>query len=332
MNQNSLFEDFSIIGKNTVTFIERFSNILNINSSVLITGETGTGKELAARWIHFNDSRRKNKPFVKITIPNIGENIFESEVFGYEKGAFTGAVTSKNGLIDIAEDGTIFFDEIETASPLIQSKLLQLFEDRLYRKVGDTRYKKTDARFIISTNINLKEQTQKNLFREDLYYRLAIIEISLPPLRERGRDLLEISNYYIKKYSSEVGKKIDLLSEKDLKQLQRHTWPGNIRELKNFIERAVIFSSDSRIDLPGLMTEITSANAGTAFSTGELTKQQTTRQSNYSYKEYMRQKEQEFFQKALSECKGNIGQTAKLIDMSIPFVYKRIKELGIQKL
>lgn len=328
MNQNSLFQDFSIIGKNTVTFIERFSNILNINSSVLITGETGTGKELAARWIHFNDSIRKNKPFVKITIPNIGENIFESEVFGYEKGAFTGAITSKNGLIDIAEDGTIFFDEIENASPLIQSKLLQLFEDRLYRKVGDTRYKKTDARFIISTNINLQEQIQKNLFREDLYYRLAIIEISLPPLRERGRDLLEISNYYIKKYSNEVGKKIDLLKEKDLKQLQRHTWPGNIRELKNFIERAVIFSSDNRIDLPALIAEVISPNA----DMGKLFSQQTSNLLNYSYKEYMRQKEQELFQKALRECKGNIGQTAKLIDMSVPFVYKRIKELGIQKL
>lgn len=332
MNQNSMFENFSIIGKNTVRFIERFSNILNINSSVLITGETGTGKELVARWIHFNDLKRKSKPFVKITIPNIGENIFESEVFGYEKGAFTGAVASKNGLVEISEDGTLFFDEIENASPLIQSKLLQLFEDRLYRKVGDTRYKKTDSRFIVSTNIDLQEQIKRNLFRSDLYYRLAIIEVSLPPLRARDRDILEISNYFIKKYSDEVGKKIDLLKEKDFKQLQMHTWPGNIRELKNFIERAVIFSEGNRIDLSSLLTEVTAHTTDISGYMGEQYEKQTASPSACSYKEYMRQKEQEFLQNALRKCDGNIGQTAKLIDMSVPFVYKRIKELGIQNL
>lgn len=295
--------------------MERFNNILSVNSSVLITGETGTGKELVARWIHFNDIKRKSKPFVKITIPNIGENIFESEVFGYEKGAFTGAITSKKGLLDIAENGSIFFDEIENASPLIQNKLLQLFEDRLYRKVGDTSYNKTDARFIVSSNMNLEEEVQKNLFRSDLYYRLAVIEITLPPLKERGRDLFEISNYYIKKYSDEIGKKISLLTEKDYTLLSHYNWPGNIRELKNFIERAVIFAQGSKIDFLSILPNTSHINSH--FS------------SDYSYKEYMNQKEREFLKKAICECSGNIKETAKLIKMSAPFLYKRIKSLGL---
>ncbi len=315
MNQNTLFEDFDIIGNNTLAFILRFKNILNINSSVLITGETGTGKELVARWIHFNDSVRKNKPFVKITIPNIGENIFESEIFGYEKGAFTGAVASKKGLIDVAEDGTIFFDEIENASASIQSKLLQLFEDRLYRRVGDTHYKKTNARFIVATNRNLLDKIHNNLFRADLYYRLAVIEIKLPPLRKRGHDILEISNYYVKKYSAETGREINLLTEKDYDRLSSYNWPGNIRELKNFIERAVIFSNCRTIDLNAFFKDTFHSNTGASI--------------HNCYKDYMRQKEQEFLSNALSQCNGNIEKTARLINMSVPFIYKKIKELKL---
>ena len=311
MSQNSLFESFNIIGDDTVKFMEQFKSILGINSSVLITGDTGTGKELAARWIHFNDPKRKGKPFVKITIPNIGENIFESEVFGYEKGAFTGAITSKKGLIDVSDDGSIFFDEIENASPSIQSKLLQLLEDRLYRKVGDTSYNKTNARFIVATNKNLLEEIQNNNFRSDLYYRLAVIEISLPPLVERRKDILQIANYYIRKYSEEVHKNISLLTDKDLETLISYSWPGNIRELKNFVERAVIFSKNDKIDLSQLPKNTV----------------KSIPVKDYSYKEYMLQKEQELLIRALSVCNENIEETAKLIGMSVPFVYKKVKEL-----
>lgn len=316
MNQNSLFENFNIVGDNTLKLIRRFENVLNINSSILITGETGTGKELAARWIHFNDIKRKNKPFVKITIPNIGENIFESEVFGYEKGAFTGAASSKKGLIEISEDGSIFFDEIENASPSIQSKLLQLLEDRLYRKVGDTDYKKTNSRFIVATNKDLFEEVQKKNFRADLYYRLAVIELKLPPLRERCEDIPLIANYYIEKYSAETGRKVNLLTEKDYKYLLSYSWPGNVRELKNFIERAVIFSDNGNINFSLLPKDT------------EDPKSQGL--SEYSYKEFMSQKEHELIEKALLKCGGNVEQAAALIKMSVPFVYKKIKELDIK--
>jgi DNA-binding NtrC family response regulator len=316
VNQNFLFDEFKIIGSNTAKYLDSFRNLLFTGSTVLITGETGTGKELAARWIHFNDPKRSNNPFVKITIPNIGENIFESEVFGYEKGAFTGAVSSKKGLIEVCEGGSLFFDEIENASPAVQSKLLQLFEDRLYRKVGDTSYKKTNARFIVAANKDLLEEVRKNNFRQDLYYRLAVIELKMPPLRERGKDILEIANYYIEKYSKELEKGVMLLTRKDYPRLSSYTWPGNIRELKNFIEKAVIFSKDNRIDLSTLEKAVPPT--------------QTALEEIYAYKEYIRLKEQELFIKALSMCNGNVEQTAFLIKMSVPFVYKKVKELGIR--
>ncbi len=315
MQQNTLFENFNIIGSNTNKYIDRFKNILNINSSVLITGETGTGKELIARWIHFNDYKRNKLPFVKITIPNISENIFESELFGYEKGAFTGAISSKKGLIEVAEDGTIFLDEIENASPSIQSKLLQLLEDRLYRKVGDTEYKKTNARFVIATNKDLYTEVQANHFRSDLFYRLAVIEVKLPPLRERGLDIIEIANHYIEKYSNETSIHVNQLHDSAFKPLSSYSWPGNIRELKNFIERSVIFTESKNLDLSTLPKD---------------TLIQSDSSIMFNYKDYIRNKEYELIFNALKRCNWNVEQTAKLIDMSIPFVYKKIKELHIR--
>ncbi len=315
MQQNTLFENFEIIGSNTNKYIYRFKNVLNINSSVLITGETGTGKELVARWVHFCDNKRNKKPFVKITIPNIGENIFESEIFGYEKGAFTGAINSKKGLIEVAEDGTVFLDEIENASPSIQSKLLQLLEDRLYRKVGDTEYKKTNARFVIATNKDLYTEVQANNFRSDLFYRLAVIEVKLPPLRERGFDIIEIANHYIEKYSNETSIYVNRLNDSAYKALSSYSWPGNIRELKNFIERSVIFSESKNLDLSTIPKD---------------TLIQPDSSIMFNYKDYIRNKEYELIFNALKRCNWNVEQTAKLIDMSIPFVYKKIKELHIR--
>ena len=314
MNQNKLFDQYNIIGENIKNYINRYKNVLGLNATVLITGETGTGKELIARWLHFNDPERCNKPLVKITIPNIGENIFESEVFGYEKGAFTGAISSKKGLIEVAEDGTVFLDEIENASPSVQSKLLQLLEDRVYRKVGDTVYRKTGARFVIATNKDLYQEVIRNTFRSDLFYRLAVFEIKIPPLRERGRDLLEIANHFVKLYSIETGKDLPELKEAEYRLLSAYDWPGNVRELKNMIERAVIFSEKGKLDfslLPG--------KTGTHL---EL-------EDSLDLRGYIRHKERDFLENALKKCKGDVQRTAELINMSIPFVYKKIREYKI---
>ncbi|MDF2532088.1 MAG: NtrC family response regulator [Clostridia bacterium] len=310
--QNTFFQDFNIIGSYIGQYLQKYKSLLKLDSTVLITGETGTGKELIARWIHFMDETRKNCPFVKITIPNIGENIFESEVFGYEKGAFTGAISSKKGLIEVAENGTIFLDEIENASPSIQSKLLQLLEDRIYRKVGGTEYMSTEARFIIATNVDLYEEVKQGRFRSDLYYRLAVLDINLPALREREGDIIEIANYYIEKLNDKFGKSIKLLENANSKELLEYKWSGNIRELRNFIEKQMVFAESEELDLSELKRR------GTAHSLNPG-----------SYKQYMDRVEKDYIKKMYKQKNNKVEEVAQAIEMSVPFVYKKLKEHGI---
>lgn len=312
--QKSMFSSFNIVGENMSSYLEKHKKLLEIDTTILITGETGTGKELMARWIHFSDKKRSDKPFVKITIPNIGENIFESEVFGYEKGAFTGATTEKKGLVEVAEDGTVFIDEIENTTLSIQSKLLQLLEEKVYRKVGGTQYLCTEARFIIATNLDLFKEVLMGQFRSDLYYRLAVLEINLPRLIERNRDILDISNYFIDKYNIKFGKKVKHFDEKATKQLLSHSWNGNIRELKNFIERSMIYCEGDTIDLSELKTEKTKSKVD----------------DQYSYKDFMKIMEYEYFENMFAKTEGNVDDIARIINMSVPFVYKKLKEHGIK--
>jgi transcriptional regulator with PAS, ATPase and Fis domain len=310
--QNTFFKEFNIIGSYIGGYLLKYKSLLKLDSTVLVTGETGTGKELIARWIHFMDDTRKDKPFVKITIPNIGENIFESEVFGYEKGAFTGAISSKKGLIEVAENGTIFLDEIENATPSIQSKLLQLLEDRIYRKVGGTEYRSTEARFIIATNVNLYEEAKQGRFRSDLYYRLAVLDINLPALREREGDAIEIANYYIEKFNSKFNKDIKLFGKAELNELLEYKWSGNIRELRNFIEKQMVFAESDKLDLSELKMRNVAQNS---IST--------------TYKEYMDSMEREYIERIYRQGNGRVEAIAETIGMSAPFVYKKLKEHGI---
>ncbi|MDF2520276.1 MAG: NtrC family response regulator [Clostridia bacterium] len=313
MQQNTLFQSFNIIGSYMGEYLEKYKSLLRLDSTVLITGETGTGKELIARWIHFMDEDRKERPFVKITIPNIGENIFESEVFGYEKGAFTGAISSKKGLIEVAENGTIFFDEIENATPSIQSKMLQLLEDRIYRKVGGTEYMNTDARFIIATNVDLYEEAKKGHFRSDLYYRLAVLDIRLPSLRERKGDILEIANYYIDVFNDRFNKKIKHFETGQQERLLSYKWSGNIRELRNFIEKSMVFAKGDTLDLSELR---------------QKSAEQTTDEG--SYRTYMSNIERKYLEKIYKQKSGKVEEMAEAIEMSVPFVYKKLKEYDIK--
>ena len=312
MKQNRLFQEYNIIGSYIGNFLLKYKKLLKLDSTVLVTGETGTGKELIARWIHFMDDTRKDSPFVKITIPNIGENIFESEVFGYEKGAFTGAISSKKGLIEVAENGTVFLDEIENASPSTQSKLLQLLEDRIYRKVGGTEYMITEARFIVATNVDLYEEVKQGRFRSDLFFRLAVLDINIPALRERGGDLVEISNYYIDRFNHKFNKNIELFGNTELNELLSYKWPGNIRELRNFIEKQMVFSESDKLDL----SELKQRCAAQSTSVG-------------SYKEYMDRAEKEYLERVYKLKNNKVEDVAESISMSAPFVYKKLKEHGI---
>lgn len=215
-------------------------------TSVLIQGESGTGKELVANAIHFNSNRR-DKPLMKINCSAIPDSLLESELFGYEKGAFTDAKTTKKGLFELAHGGTIFLDEIGDMKPFLQSKILRVIENQSFIRVGGEREIKVDVRVIAATNKDLESLVKDGLFRKDLYYRLKVIVVDMPPLRERGEDILFLSNIFIEQHNKELGKKIKGFSEEAKRLMMQYHWPGNVRELKNVIERAVILTDQEYI-------------------------------------------------------------------------------------
>ncbi|MCX7794573.1 MAG: sigma-54 dependent transcriptional regulator [Thermodesulfovibrionales bacterium] len=241
--------DFShIIGESPAIkkIIEEVKKIAKAKSNVLLLGETGTGKELIARAIHFSSSRAE-RPFIPINCSAIPENLLESEFFGHVRGAFTGAVSSKRGLFEEANGGTVFLDEIGELSPGLQAKLLRVLEDQEIRPIGSNQSVKVDIRFISATNRDLLQLVKEGRFREDLYYRINVITIQLPPLRERGNDIELLLNYFVEKYSREHGKNLVKIDRDVIEILKAYNWPGNIRELQNIIERAVLVSDNGVI-------------------------------------------------------------------------------------
>ncbi len=253
--------DFSsIVGQSPAirAVIEEVKMVANSRSNVLILGETGTGKELIARAIHYN-SKRAGEPFVAINCSAIPENLLESEFFGHSKGAFTGAVYSKRGLFEEADKGTVFLDEIGDLSHHLQVKLLRVLDDREIRPVGSLQSKKVDIRFIAATNMDLFNAVKQGRFREDLYYRLNVINLKLPPLRARGQDIQILAQYFLEKYSTEMGGKAKSFDEESMAALNNYYWPGNIRELQNVVERAVLLCDSEYIRLEHLPEELREA-------------------------------------------------------------------------
>ncbi len=225
--------------------------IASTKATVLITGESGTGKELIARAVHYS-SPRASSPFVTVNCGAIPESLLESELFGYVKGAFTGAGQSRAGFFQTADRGTIFLDEISETSPLMQIKLLRVLQEKEIYMVGSSKPFKLDVRIVAATNKDLHTLVQKDHFREDLFYRLNVISLALPPLRERGNDVIILSNHFLKKFSDEVDKKAPFLSDKILGIFKNYAWPGNVRELENIIQRMVIMNDGKEIDVPDL--------------------------------------------------------------------------------
>ncbi len=246
--------DFSrIIGEShsMQKIINEVKKIADARSNVLLLGETGTGKELVSRAIHFNSSRA-DKPFIPINCSAIPENLLESELFGHVRGAFTGAITSKKGLFEEANGGTVFLDEIGDLSIGLQSKLLRVLEDQEIRPVGGTQSIKVDLRFITATNRDIEKAVKEGSFREDLFYRINVITIKLPPLRERKEDIELLVRFFIQKYSKDLGKAVNEIDDAALKILKTYHWHGNIRELQNIIERAILISEDGIIKVEHL--------------------------------------------------------------------------------
>jgi len=238
----------NIVGHSSeiTALITEVKKIADSKSNVLLLGETGTGKELFARAVHFNSSRRE-RPFVPINCSAIPENLLESELFGYMKGAFTGAVGSKRGLFEEADGGTVFLDEIGDLNLPLQAKLLRVIDDHEIRPIGGVQSKKIDIRLITATNKDIAQAVKNNAFREDLYYRINVVTLKLPPLRDRKKDIIILAGYFLEKYSHEIGKNVKFIDDTALRHLMDYYWPGNVRELQNIIERAVLISDSNTI-------------------------------------------------------------------------------------
>lgn len=288
--------------------------IADSRSSVLLLGETGTGKELLARVIHKNSSRR-DMPFVPIHCSAIPESLLESELFGHMKGAFTGAVASKKGLLEEADGSTVFLDEIGDIPVSFQVKLLRAIEEQEIRPLGSTKTRKVDLRFIAATNSNLKEAVEQGRFREDLYYRINVITVILPPLRERREDIALLIDHYLEKYSAEVGKKIEGFSREAYSLLLGYRWPGNVRELQNVIERAVLISESPTIGPEYLPEDIRgAAESHEGAPDKELSIEEYTRSFIMKYQgDYSEQ-----------ELARKLGITRKTL-------WQKRKKLGIQR-
>ncbi len=218
--------------------------VASSNASVLLLGESGTGKELFAQALHQN-SLRKSKPFIRVACASLPETLLESELFGHEKGSFTGAISSRAGRFEIADGGTLFLDEIGDISPTVQVKLLRFLEEREFERVGGNRTYKVDVRIVAATHRDLTKKLEDSSFREDLYYRLNVIEIHIPPLRERAGDIPLLAHHFLRKYATSNGKDVQAMSDEATALLLQHAWPGNVRELENAIERAVVLSDQS---------------------------------------------------------------------------------------
>jgi two-component system, NtrC family, response regulator PilR len=293
-------------------------------ANVLILGESGTGKELVARAVHENSSR-KNKPFVAINCGGIPENLLESELFGYMKGSFTGAFADRAGLFEVARAGTIFLDEIAELPVVLQVKLLRVVQEKTIRRVGGSEDIKTDVRIISATNQDLEEKVKQGEFREDLYFRLNVIPIHIPPLRKRREDIPLLVQYFIEKYAKEFGKEVKRISAYALELLMRYPFPGNIRELENIIERSVALESSSII-LPESLSIAEDGN-GEAGATGP---EEAFPERGVNLNRELERFEREIIRKALDKAKGSKTKAASLLGVSFPSLRHRIEKLNME--
>src|SRR5579871_3128649 len=286
------------------------------NSTVLLGGESGVGKDLIARAIH-EKSRRASGPFVKINSTAIPENLLESELFGFERGAFTGAAASKPGKFELADKGTLFLDEIGDVPPATQVKLLRVLQEREFERLGGTKTIKVDVRLIGATNRDLREALEQGTFREDLYYRLNVVPIDIAPLRERKEDIPDLVNLFISRFAGDSGKIIEGITPEAMQTLVVYHWPGNVRELQNVIERACALSKGPMLESADVHLDVRASKAGNG-ATGFLPDGMT-----------LEQWEDEMVKEALRRANGNKSQAARLLGLSRNALRYRLSKIGI---
>ena len=292
------------------------SKVAPTDSTVLIAGESGTGKELAARAIHRN-SKRAQKPFMAVNCAALTESLRESELFGHEKGSFTGAFTQKKGRLEIADGGTVFLDEIGELTPALQVKLLRVLQEREFERVGGTVTIKVDLRVIAATNKNLEDAIEAGEFRQDLYYRLNVVSLEMPPLRERREDIMLLASYFADKYGTKCNRKLVGISPDARACLTAYDWPGNVRELENAIERAIVLGTTDVIlpeDLPEALLEQETSAA----------------QSAMGYHEAVTQTKKQIIVKAIEEAKGNYTEAARRLGVHPNYLHRLIRNLNLR--
>ncbi len=316
------------------TIYEMVARVADTPSTVLITGESGTGKELVAKALHRSSSRR-DKPLIKVNCAAIPKDLIESELFGYEKGAFTGAVASKPGRFELADGGTLFLDEIGEIPVEMQVKLLRALQESEFERVGGIKTLQVDVRLIAATNRDLKQLIAEGKFREDLYYRLTVVPIALPPLRDRREDIPLLVEHFIEKYNQRLGKKVEGIEGDALELLLGYAWPGNIRELENLMERSVLFADGPLIQasaLPDSLRERGPQPPVPIAAVGPLGS--IAAPSGASMKEIVRQAqadlERELIGRALEETGGNVTRAAKRLQISRKSLQVKMKELGLR--
>ena len=323
----------AIIGRsdqmeNVFRLVER---VAPARSTVLITGESGTGKELIAKSIH-ESSTRADKPFVAVNCSNIPSELLESELFGHTKGAFTGAIAAKKGLFEVADTGSIFLDEIGDLRPETQVRLLRVIQEREFTPLGETMPVKVDVRIIAATNVDLKEAVKNGTFREDLYYRLSVVPLELPPLRTRREDILPLAQYFIRKYNDENARQIsESLSPEVLSLLENYYYPGNVRELENIIERAVVIAPTDEITVECLRPEVRNPHlADEAMRDGEGISDDIDLARGVNFYDEVRRFETDLIRRSLDQTGGHQSRAARLLGLNATTLNSKIKSYNIQ--
>lgn len=307
----------SIIGDSEImrTVYAAIQQVAQSNTTVLIRGESGTGKELVAHAIH-SMSRRSKGPFVRVNCAALNENLLDSELFGHEKGAFTGAVRERDGRIREAENGTLFLDEIGDFSPMLQVKLLRVLQEHEYQRVGSNTTATTNARIIAATNQNLEEAVDRGIFRQDFYYRINVFPIGLPPLRQRRNDIHLLIDHFVKQHAAQLEKTIDQISPQAMNIMMTYNWPGNIRELENCIVRAILLSTDGVIEAHHLPPTLRTSDANCQVTGSSLS------QRVLAF-------ERSIICDALQRCEGKIASVARELDSTPRIVAHKLRSLGI---